>query len=202
MPRRAIKFYAGEYYHIYNRGNNLQSIFFERENYLFFLRRVREYLIPNDVVVVAYCLMPNHCHLLIGIQQTSEVPKTSEAWEVSSVSTEMMRLSVSYTKAMNKRYQRVGVLFQGPFQAVHVDGNEYLLHLSRYIHLNPVTARLVEWPEDWEFSSYREYVGLRKGTLPDPGIVLSQFPTRRAYQEFVASYCKGDEEFIAHLLVD
>ncbi|MFQ6057361.1 MAG: transposase [Anaerolineae bacterium] len=114
----------------------------------------------------------------------------------------MMRLSVSYTKAINKRYQRVGALFQGPFQAVHVDRNEYLLHLSRYIHLNPVTAELVERPEDWEFSSYREYVGLRNGTLPEPEIVLAQFPTRSTYQEFVASYSKGDEELIAHLLLD
>jgi len=132
-----------------------------------------------------------------------------------------MKLSVSYTKAINKRYQRRGVLFQGPFQAVHVDRNEYLLHLSRYIHLNPVTAGLVERPENWEFSSYREYLGLRDGTLPEPEIVLSQFSTQNvtgkdlrgfgnlgglsaqnAYQEFVESYSKGDEEIIAHLLPD
>ena len=196
MPRREVKFYAGEYYHIYNRGNNRQKIFFERENYLFFLRRVRKYLLPSGLVIVTYCLMPTHYHLMVGIKQTSEVLETSE------VSTGMMRLSVSYTKAINKRYQRSGVLFQGPFQAVHVDRNEYLLHLSRYIHLNPVTAGLVERPEDWEFSSYREYVGLRNGTLPEPEIVLSQFPTRSAYQAFVASYSKGDEERIAHLLLD
>ena len=199
MPRREIKFYAGEYYHIYNRGNNQQNIFFERENYLFFLRRVRKYLLPNGIVVAAYCLMPNHYHLMVGVKQTSEVLETSE---VSDVSTGMMQLSVSYTKSINKRYQRSGVLFQGPFQAVHVDRNEYLLHLSRYIHLNPVTAGLVERPEDWEFSSYREYIGLRNGALPEPEIVLSQFPTRSAYQEFVAAYSKGDEELVAHLLLD
>ena len=199
MPRREIKFYAGEYYHIYNRGNNRQNIFFEHENYLFFLRRVRKYLLPSGIVVAAYCLMPTHYHLMVGIKQTSEVLETSE---VSEVSTGMMRLSVSYTKAINKRYQRSGVHFQGPFEAVHVDRNEYLLHLSRYIHLNPVTAGLVERPEDWEFSSYREYVGLRNGTLPEPEIVLSQFPTRSAYQAFVVSYSKGDEERIAHLLLD
>ncbi len=193
MPRREIKFSAGEYYHIYNRGNNRQNIFFEHENYLFFLQRVRKYLLPSGIVVAAHCLMPTHYHLMVGIKQTSEVLE---------VSTGMMRLSVSYTKAINKRYQRSGVLFQGPFQAVHVDRNEYLLHLSRYIHLNPVTAGLVERPEDWEFSSYCDYIGLRNGTLPEPEIVLSQFPTRSAYQEFVVSYSKGDEERIAHLLLD
>jgi len=213
MPRREIKFYAGEYYHTYNRGNNQQNIFFERENYLFFLRRMRKYLLPNGIVIVAYCLMPNHYHLVVGVKQTSEVLETSE---VSDVSAGMMQLSVSYTKSINKRYQRSGVLFQGPFQAVHVDRNEYLLHLSRYIHLNPVTAGLVEMPEDWEFSSYREYIGLRNGTLPEPEIVLSQFSTKdlrgfpnlggltaqNAYQEFVEAYSKGDEELVAHLLLD
>jgi REP element-mobilizing transposase RayT len=199
MPRREIKFYAGEYYHIYNRGNSRQNIFFERENYLFFLRRVCRYLPHSGIFIVAYCLMPSHYHLMVGVRQTSEVSETSE---VLSVSTGMMRLSVSYTKAINKRYQRSGVLFQGPFQAVHVDRNEYLLHLSRYIHLNPVAAGLVKRPEDWEFSSYRDYTGLRNGTLPETEIVLSQFPTRSAYHEFVASYSRRDEELIAHLLLD
>lgn len=199
MPRREIKFYAGEYYHIYNRGNNRQHIFFDRENYLFFLQRMRRYLLSNSVVIVAYCLMPTHYHLIMGVKQTSEVLETSE---VSEVSTRMMQLAVSYTKAINERYQRVGALFQGQFQAVRVDRNEYLLHLSRYIHLNPVTAGLAKRPEDWEFSSYREYIGLRNGTLPEPEIVLSQFPTRSAYQEFITSYSKGDETRIAHLLLD
>ena len=199
MPRRDIRFYAGEYYHIYNRGTNRQNIFFERENYLFFLRRVRKYLLPHGIVIVAYCLMPTHYHLMVYVKQTSEVLETSE---VSEVSTKMMRLSVSHTKAINKRYQRIGALFQGPFKAVYVDRNEYLLHLSRYIHLNPVTAGLVERPEDWEFSSYHEYIGLRNGTLPEPEIVLSQFPTQNAYREFVASYSEGDEELIARLLLD
>lgn len=150
--------------------------------------------------------MPNHYHLLVGITSanTSEVSETSEVLaEVSAgVSKAMMRLSVSLTKAINHRYDRVGPLFQGPFQAVHVDRNEYLLHLSRYIHLNPVEARLVQQPEHWEFSSCREYIGLRNGTLPAPDIVLSQFPSHNAYQEFVNSYTERDQDIIAHLLLD
>lgn len=140
--------------------------------------------------------MPNHYHLLAGIEvsETSEVP--------TSVSKAMMRLSVSFTKAINERYDRVGALFQGPFQAIHVDRNEYLLHLSRYIHLNPVAAGLVERPEAWEFSSYRDYIGLRHGALPTPDIVLSQFPTQSAYQAFVASYTERDRDIIAHLLLE
>ena len=133
--------------------------------------------------------MPNHFHLLIG-------PRDDE------LSRRMQRFSISYTKAMNERYERIGALFQGQFQAVHVDRNEYLLHLSRYIHLNPAAARLAARPEDWEFSSYRDYVGLQQGTLPSPSIVLSQFATPAEYQKFVELCRPGDEGFIDHLLLD
>jgi hypothetical protein len=103
---------------------------------------------------------------------------------------------------MNKRYDRVGSLFQGAFQAKHVDENSYVVHLSRYFHLNPVMAGLVERPKDWEFSSYAEYVGLRNGTLPHPEIVLSQFPSREAYRDFVEAYISSEREIIADLLFD
>ena len=80
--------------------------------------------------------------------------------------------------------------------------NEYLVHLSRYIHLNPVLTDLVRQAEEWEFSSYREYLGLRLGTLPSPGIVLSQFPALNAYREFVESYASVDRERIRSLLLE
>jgi putative transposase len=95
---------------------------------------------------------------------------------------------------------RVGPLFQGRFQAAWVDKNEYLLHLSRYIHMNPVAAGLVARPEEWIFSSYWDYIGLREGTLPVPDVSLSQFPSRRAYREFVDSYREQDTRMIEHLL--
>jgi len=202
MPRRPIPLVAGTYYHIFNRGNNRQTIFFERENYVFFLDRMREYLlemIPDTdsseagqivaTTIVGYCLMPNHFHLLV-------CPHDGE------LSNRMQRLSISYTKAINKRYQRVGILFQGPFQAIPVQTEEYLLHLSRYLHLNPVFAGLVERAEDWVFSSYRDYLGLRQGTLVRPEVVLSQFSSRRAYQEFVEAYRPVDGKKISHLVVD
>jgi len=201
MPQRSVSLVAREYYHVYNRGNNRQDVFFERENHLFFLRRVRKYLVGDTqtsevsetsevwTTIIAYCLMPNHFHLLVCLHD-------------DELSRRMQRFSISYTKAMNKRYDRVGSLFQGQFQAVLVDRNEYLLHLSRYLHLNPVEAGLVKRPEDWEFSSYRDYIGLRLGTLPMPDIILSQFPTPRAYQEFIESYKLTDRDIIAHLLFD
>jgi putative transposase len=184
MPQRYVKFCQGEYYHLYNRGR----IFFERENYSFFLHRMRQYLL-HILDVVAYCLMPTHYHLLVLLKE-------------ADLSHQMQLFAISYTKAMNKRYNRVGALFQGAFQAKHVGENDYLVQLSRYIHVNPVTTGLVKQLEEWEFSSYREYVGLRNGTLPQTEIVLSQFLSPAAYGEFVGSYALQEQERIADLLFD
>ena len=189
MPYRNVEFRAGECYHIYNRGNNYSDIFFERENYLYFLRQMRKYLVIDVLDVIAYCLMPNHYHLLLRLN-------------ADNFSRPMQRLALSYTKAINKRYERVGSLFQGRFQAVCVDRGEYLVHLSRYIHLNPVVAKLVERPEDWEFSSYREYIGLRAGTLPKTEAVLSQFSSVGAYREFVESHMDDGEKMIGRLMLE
>ena len=172
MPRRDLTFQPGHYYHLYNRGNDRQTIFFERENYLHFLRLIRRYLIEQTLDVVAYCLMPNHYHLLVQCK-------------TNAVSGAMMRLSVAYTKAMNRRYNRVGVVFQGQFQAIAVDSEEYLYHLTRYIHLNPVKAGMVAHPKDWEFSSYLDYAGLRLGTLPKLEVIRQQLTSEAAYQMFL-----------------
>ncbi len=189
MPYRDVKFHAGGYYHLYNRGNNFQLIFLERENYGYFLRQLREYLTPTTVEIIAYCLMPNHYHLLVRLM-------------VDDLSTLMQPLILSYTKAINRRYARVGALFQGHFKAIEINRDEYLLHLSRYIHLNPVFAQLVKQPEAWEFSSYRESVGLREGSLPKPQAVLGQFSSSEAYRQFVAAYAESDRKVIDHLLIE
>ena len=181
MPYRKEKFSSGAYYHLFNRGVNKEPIFFERENYLFFLRQMRKYFTNEWLIIIAYCLMPNHYHLLVHI-------KTDE------LSAVVQRFALSYSKAINKRFNRVGSLFQGPFKAVQVDNNEYLLHLSRYIHFNPVDAGLVNKPEAWEFSSYCDYIGFRKGTLIDPEIVLSQFTSAQDYKKFVQDYQKENIE--------
>ena len=188
MPRRETELCTGEYYHVYNRGNNRQPVFLERENYLFFLRQWRRYLGPVSDVV-AYCLMPTHYHVLVLVR-------------ADDFSHGMQLFGISYTKAINRRYGRVGALFQGAFQAKHIERNEYLLHLSRYIHLNPLLSGLVQRPEEWQFSSYPEYLRLRSGTLPSAGIVLEQFPSVDAYRNFVESYVSQDRETVAALLFD
>jgi len=187
---RKIQFCAGEYYHLYNRGVNRQPIFFCNENWGFFIKRLRDYCKPDFIDVVAYCLMPNHYHLMVHLK-------------INELSAKIMQpFTVSYTKAVNVQQKRVGPLFQGPFKATHIDENEYLLHLSRYIHLNPVFAGLVDHPAKWVFSSYRDYVGLRQGTFPKPDIVLSQFTSCQAYVEFVEAYIEEDKKLIEHLMLD
>lgn len=209
MPRRELPFRAGEYYHLYNRGNNRQPIYFERDNYLFFLRKLTQYVAGSNCTpaacgsrgvlaargggptaeVIAFCLMPNHYHLLVHLR-------------CDEFSDAMQSFGQSYTNAINKRQKRVGSLFQGRFQARHVDDDCYLLHLSRYIHLNPVVAGLVKTPEAWEFSSYREYAGLRGGSLARPEIVLNQFAGHVEYCHFVRSGIGKDDERIVHLLFE
>ena len=195
MPRRAIPLIAEHYYHIYNRGHNREPIFLESDNYRFFLHRVREYLIPHTALL-AYVLMPNHYHLIIKAQ-------------TDRVSHAMQLLGISYTKAVNTRHQRTGALFQGAFQAKEIDCDEYLVPLSRYLHLNPVRAGLVARPEDWQFSSYLTYIGLRPDSLVSVSEVLAQFhagddtnprQTSLRYRAFVEGYAVEDRQRIAHLL--
>jgi REP element-mobilizing transposase RayT len=229
MPRREIPFLPDQYYHFYNRGNNRQVVFMERENYVYFLKGIKRYL-RGQVEVIAYCLMPTHYHLLVRVlanqtsevakqvslakQQTSEVAKqvplanqTSEVFKTSEVSTPgvskqvslaMQKFLISYTKAINKRFERTGALFQGQFQAKPVTTYKHLLTLCAYIHANPVKDGLAAAPEMWDFSNYLEWLGLRNGTLVNREFIHENFGTGEEYKNFVAEYIqnrKVDEEF-------
>ena len=207
MPRRLTTFLPGHYYHIYNRGNNRQAIFFEPENYLYFLHGVKRYLVPV-MDILAYCLMPTHYHLLVRVKEvalggstsegttpeSSEVSETSELSGVTSlaVSRAMQRLSISYTRAINKRYDRVGSLFQGAFQAKAVTTDAHLRHLCVYIHANPVKDGLVADPADWPYSNYLEWVGLRDGQLVDHDFVhaLYLLAPEESHRQAVLHYLK------------
>jgi len=183
MPRRSIPFIPEMHYHIYNRGNNRERIFFESDNYLYFLKKLKEYLVPVADVLV-YCLMPTHYHIVGRVKQTSEISKISE------VSKAMMKLSVSYTKAINKRFQRAGVLFQGQFQAKPVLSSPYLLNLCRYIHGNPVKDGIVADIAQWHYSNYLEWIGERDGKLVDKAFVHDNFDTPEEYRKFVLEYLR------------
>jgi len=188
MPRRTTPFVSDIYYHFYNRGNNRQAVFFEADNYLYFLSGVKKYLLPV-AQIVAYGLMPTHYHVLVRIKnQTSEVFKTSEV--SAQVSRAMQKFLISYTKAINKRFSRVGALFQGQFQAKPIQTYSHLLNLCVYIHANPVKDGLVALPEDWIYSNYLEWLGQRDGTLIDHGFIQEHFSSPAEYQELVMQYVK------------
>ena len=170
---RTTPLVAENFYHIYNCGVNRGPIFFHPENWLFFLRRLRQYFVPAKVEMLAYTLMPNHYHLLVRIKS-------------GDFGREIMHpFTISYTMAINRQMNRVGPLFQGPYQARCIKEDADLLNLSGYIHLNPVSAGLVASPEQWEYSSYRDYLGRRPATFVSPKYILAQFPSRQAYAAYV-----------------
>ncbi len=176
MPRRGDVFARGHYYHIYNRGVGRNLIFFNADNYEHCLRLVKRYQHKYGVAVIAYCLMPNHYHFLL--RQESDEP----------LSKFINVLFNAYVQAVNRQQRRKGTLFEGRFRHVHIDREEYLIHLCRYIHMNPVKAALVTRPEEWLYSNYLEWIDRRAGTLIDNAFVRARFQTAEAYQQFVVDY--------------
>lgn len=153
-------------YHIYNQGNNKQPIFFNRENYIFLLKKVRHTIVPH-CDLLAYCLMPNHFHFLINTNQESIKKVKVGIVEMSQLSKVLRVMLSSYTKAINNQENRSGSLFRQKTKAKLLDESdaEYPFICFNYIHQNPMKAGLVQKMEDWEFSSFRDYCGMRKGTL-------------------------------------
>jgi putative transposase len=181
MSRREVAFLPDQYYHVYNRGVNHQDIFSSDNNYRFLLSRVKSCLPESQITMIAYCLMPNHYHFLL--RQDGIIPISSFIQAVFN----------SYAKAFNRASQRTGTLFEGPFRAVAVERFEYLLHLCRYIHRNPMEAGLVQHPAGWQFSNYLEWVGKRAGTLVDMGFVKDNYPNPNEYEDFVMEYVSSEK---------
>jgi putative transposase len=176
-PRRP-DYAPNHYYHIYNRGAHGVSVFREDENYHFVLRKVKQYAAEFELSVIAYCLMPNHYHLLVrqdGDNRAGLLPQ---------------RVFNSYSKAYNKRYQHSGTLFQGPYQVIHIEDQGYLLHLCRYIHANPVKDGLVSGLQDWPYSNYPEWIEARPGRLVDRVFVRDNFSTPANYADFADDYLR------------
>jgi putative transposase len=194
-------FQKGYIYHIFNQGNNRRLIFLNHENYLYFLRKIKKYIYPYGDIL-AWCLMPNHFHLMMLIREVELIKSPREylptlithgVTDVNTPKTRSLNDSIaimlrSYTRAFNKMHGFTGTLFRENTKAecincpdgitpsfyikdgitiINVNNPElqYLQICFDYIHLNPVRAKLVEQPADWEFSSARDYAGLRNGEL-------------------------------------
>ena len=178
-PRKVtITWQPGQVYHIYNRGVQRGTIFREPENYLFVIGRMKQYAKQFSLGVIAYCLMPNHYHLLL--RQDGEEPAGLLPQRVFN----------SYTKAYNKRYEQTGTLFEHRYRAKLIKSSSHLFHLCRYIHANPVKDGLVAEPSDWPYSNYLEWVGERAGTLVDRDFIRTQFSDTASYKDFMLDYLR------------
>ncbi len=187
MPYRLNPSFKDNYYHVYNRGNNKEPIFFEEKNYFYFLSKI-ENAFEDKIDIVAYCLMPNHYHLITHLKQDGFLELA------------MQKISTGYSRAINKSYNRTGHLFQGRFKNKLIPDNEYLLHLSRYIHRNPLRAGLVNNLDEWKFSSYPMYIGKIKSLLIKPEIIMSQFKLPGEYARFVSEFQQDQNYYLKDLL--
>ena len=156
----------GGIYHVFNRGNNREVIFPRRQNYLYFLEGVQKY-IKGYCDILAWCLMPNHFHFLVYGNEFSTPIIRDGSFERQRFSQGIKQLLSSYAKAINKQEGRTGSLFQQKTKGVHVNDHDhdYSLTAFHYVHQNPPRAGLVDRMEDWEFSSFREYMGEGKVML-------------------------------------
>ena len=191
MARKARAEVDGGLYHIVTRGNNRQQIFNSPGDYEKFLSLLTIQKTKVPFFLYAYCLMSNHVHLLIE-RQASEVGRI------------MHRLLTGYAQYYNRRYRRVGHLLQGRHKAILCQSDRYLSELVRYIHLNPVRARMVNQPEDYEYSSHGAYLGMEPTGIVDVDPVLRHFAAKKdvarmRYRQFVAAGIKQGhcEEFYA-----
>ena len=145
-----IPLHPGQYYHIYNRGNNRENIFREERNYPYFLKLYARHIEPI-AETYAYCLLRNHFHFLVQIKDESDLTGLQD---LSGLSQAFSNLFNAYARAFNKAYQRTGALFQRPFGRIHVATNVHLIQLVIYIHQNPEKHGFVTDFRDWPYSSY------------------------------------------------
>jgi putative transposase len=168
MPRKPRIEYAGAFYHVITRGNQKQKIFKDRPDYEKYLQLLASYKQRQHFRLYAYVLMSNHLHLLI---ETQDAP----------LSKILQGINQSYTLYFNRKYRTVGHLFQGRYKAILCDRERYLLALLKYIHHNPVRAKITETPSRYRWSSDHAY-RLRSGGdgLVDTETVLRMYSENRS----------------------
>ncbi|MCK5591915.1 MAG: transposase [Candidatus Pacebacteria bacterium] len=206
MPRKKVQIVNGEYYHVYNRGVDKREIFQDEKDYLKFLRNLKDFnnksyyeqriqeleskkergsfLFRKDktVSIVAYSLLPNHYHLIL--KQLKD----------NGISNFMHKVGTSFTNFFNKKYNRSGRLFQGPYKTIHVNDNNYLLWLSGYVNGN-VEIHRIEKTKNYKWSSFNSFIEKgRNEILNDKDIILSQFKNSRDYKIFVDEVIKDSRK--------
>lgn len=213
MPYRTTPLVNDQIYHIFNRGVAKLPIFTDKRDYNRFLEtmyyyqfqgpkpqfsqlhRFKEFKFEKNkkiVEILCYCLMPNHYHFLI------------KQLEDNGISEFINKLSNSYTKFFNTKHKRVGPLLQGQFKAVRIEYEEQLIHVSRYIHLNPIASFLVKDLKEFYWSSYLSYIGFQVDKICASDFILSMFKTKQKYEQFVLDQVEYAQslERIKHLVID
>lgn len=223
MPARFTPLVTDQYYHIFNRGVNKQPIFQgvrdykraldilefysfnpklrfskflllsqeERSNFMDSLHKINDKLVD----IICFCLMPNHFHLLLNQLKDNGISKF------------MANLQNSFTRYFNTKHERIGPLLQGQFKAVLIEDDNQLLHVSRYIHLNPYSSYVVKDIEgliEYKWSSFPEYLGIADKEICAKKIILDHFKNTQDYKQFVfdqADYQRKLEE-IKHLVLE
>ncbi len=160
MARRPRLFAPGVLYHVIVRGNQRQKTFTAESDYQAYIERLARYRKKYDYVLHAYCLMPNHVHLLV---ESSEQPLAKF----------MQGLQQSYSQYFNLKHHKTGHVFEGRYKAILCQKDQYLLQLIRYIHLNPVRAGMVRSPERYRYSGDHVYLQGKATETIDPATVLS-----------------------------
>ena len=169
-------FISGAIFHIYNHAIDDYLLFYDDVDYDFFLHTLNKNIEKIPASVFAYCLMPNHYHFLI--RQDSD----EKIYRIFNYT------FIAYAQYFNKKYNRKGPLFRSPLQHKAVSNQEYLIQLCKYIHMNPVSANLVENPGDWIYSNYLEWIKERNGKLFTKEIHEKYYPDPEAYKVYMTSY--------------
>jgi putative transposase len=177
MARKPRIYFPGALYHVITRGNRRQGVFQDEKDFEQFLTYLSNCKNRFPFRLYAYALMQNHLHFLIEV---GDIP----------LSRIMQSLLFGYAQYFNRRYKEVGHLFQGRYKAILCDKEAYLLELVRYIHLNPVRAKIAKRPEDYAWTGHLSYLGKGRKDIIDEGFVLDQFGggksvARRRYRQFV-----------------
>lgn len=147
-------FQEGNYYHIYNRGNDKSRIFFTPRNYNYFLIKFDKYL-SSYLETYAYSLLPNHFHLLVRFKELSDSIASSDGITISQqISKQFRRFFISYSQAINKQEVRTGSLFQKNFKRIHITSQKHLIYLIYYIHTNPETHGFIQDFRVYPYSTY------------------------------------------------
>jgi len=166
-------YYPGVICHVYNRGVNKEKIFIDDEDFIFYLKRLREYKEKFKIDMICYNLIPNHYHYIL--EQKGEAPIVDF----------MRSLHTSYGQYFNKKYKRVGPLFQDRFKQSILEDNDKMLHLSAYINANAKIHGIVNEARNYKWCSYSDYLGLRNGTLCNKDRIINQFRNIEDYKIFV-----------------